>query len=49
MRSYLAAQPARKHGGHHYAFADTGLDEKAFRARTARYQEYFDVATEPLG
>ncbi len=49
MRSFLAAQPAREHGGHHYTFAQTGLDEKTLRERTARYQTYFDVPTEPLG
>jgi hypothetical protein len=30
-------------------FAETGLDEKALRKRTAPYQDYFDVANEPLG
>ncbi len=49
MRHYLAAQPPHEHGGHHYTFADTGLDEKALRERTARYQEYFAVPNEPLG
>jgi hypothetical protein len=49
MRNYLAAQPAHEHGGHHYKFADTGLDEKLLRERAARYQEYFDVPNEPLG
>jgi hypothetical protein len=49
MRRFLAAQPAHEHGGHHYAFAETGLDEKAFRERAARYQEYFDVPNENLG
>ena len=49
MRSFLAAQPAREHGGHHYTFAQTGLDEKALRERTARYQDYFEVPNERLG
>jgi hypothetical protein len=49
MRSFLAAQPAHEHGGHHYTFADTGLDEEALREQTARYQDYFGVANEPLG
>jgi len=49
MRGFLAAQPAREHGGHHYTFADTGLDENGFRERTARYQEYFNVSDEALG
>ena len=49
MRSFLDAQPAHEHGGHHYTFAQTGLDEKTLRERTARYQNYFDVPNEPLG
>jgi hypothetical protein len=49
MRGFLAAQPAQEHGGHHYTFAQTGLDEKALRERTARYQDYFGVPNEPLG
>jgi len=49
MRGFLAAQPAHEHGGHHYTFAQTGLDETALRERTARYQNHFGVADEPLG
>jgi Sulfotransferase family len=49
MRRFLAAQPEHEHGGHHYTFAGTGLDAKALRERTARYQDYFDVPNEPLG
>jgi hypothetical protein len=49
MRSFLDAQPAHEHGGHHYTFAQTGLDEKALRERTSRYQDYFGVPNEPLG
>jgi phosphatidylethanolamine-binding protein (PEBP) family uncharacterized protein len=49
MRGFLAAQPAHEHGGHHYTFAQTGLDEKVLRERTARYQDYFGVPNEPLG
>ncbi|MFY9586279.1 MAG: sulfotransferase [Actinomycetota bacterium] len=48
MRAFLAENPSEKHGGHHYTFADTGLDEAAVRARTKRYQEYFDVPPENL-
>jgi hypothetical protein len=48
MREFLAAQPAQEHGGHHYTFAQTGLDENELRDRTARYREYFDVPDEPL-
>jgi len=49
MRAFLTAQPAHEHGGHHYTFADTGLDERAVRERTARYQDYFGVPDEPWG
>ena len=49
MRRFLATQPAHEHGGHHYTFAQTGLDETELRERTSRYQEYFDVPDEPLG
>lgn len=49
MRNFLDAQPAHEHGGHHYTFAQTGLNEEALRERTARYQNYFDVPNEPLG
>ncbi len=49
MRSFLIAQPAHEHGGHHYTFAQTGLDEHALRERAARYQNYFGVPNEPLG
>jgi hypothetical protein len=49
MRGFLDAQPAHEHGGHHYTFAQTGLDEKELRERTSRYQNYFDVPNESLG
>ncbi|WP_099039308.1 sulfotransferase family protein [Mycobacterium neglectum] len=49
MRNFLDAQPAHEHGGHHYTFAQTGLNEEALRERTARYQNYFGVPNEPLG
>lgn len=48
MREFLAANPQDKHGGHQYSFADTELDEGELRERTRRYQEYFDVPSEPL-
>ncbi|MDG5485390.1 sulfotransferase family protein [Mycolicibacterium gadium] len=48
MRRFLAAQPAHEHGGHHYTFAQTGLNENELRERTARYQEYFGVPDEQL-
>ena len=48
MRAFLTANPKEKHGGHQYTFADTELDEGEMRARTKRYQDYFDVASEDL-
>jgi len=49
MRAFFAANPSDKHGVHTYRLADTGLDEGEWRERARRYQEYFDVPTEPLG
>ncbi|MDQ1381241.1 MAG: hypothetical protein QOJ71_1960 [Actinomycetota bacterium] len=49
MRDFFAANPSDKHGTHTYTFADTGLDEGVWRERARRYQEYFDVPSEPLG
>ena len=43
MRAFLADNTTEKHGGHHYTFADTGLDDGEWRERTRSYQEYFDV------
>jgi hypothetical protein len=48
MRVFLDANPRDRHGAHEYTWADTGLDERAWRARAARYQEYFDVQDESL-
>lgn len=48
MRSFLAANPQEKHGGHRYSFADTGLDAELLRERTRAYQEYFDIPEEAL-
>ncbi len=48
MRAFLAANPQDKYGGHRYTFAETELDEGALRERARRYQEYFDVPSEPL-
>ena len=48
MRAFLAAHPADSHGTHRYSFADTGLDAGELRERARRYQDYFDVASEPL-
>lgn len=48
MRSFLAANPQEKHGGHRYSFADTGLDAGLLRERTRAYQEFFDIPEEAL-
>jgi hypothetical protein len=49
MRDFLAANPQDAHGGHTYTWADTGLDEGEWRERAKRYQDHFDVPSEPLG
>jgi hypothetical protein len=48
MRSFLAANPKEKHGGHAYSFADTGLDAGLLRERTHDYQDFFDIPEEVL-
>ncbi len=48
MRAFFAANPSDKHGTHAYTFADTGLDEGAWRERAQRYQDYFGVPSESL-
>ena len=48
MREFLAENTTEKHGGHHYTFADTGLDGAELRALTRNYQDYFGVDSEPL-
>ena len=48
MRSFLAANPQEKHGGHRYSFADTGLDAGLLRERTRPYQDFFDIPEEAL-
>ncbi len=48
MRTFLRDNPQDKHGTHTYTFADTGLDPVETRDRTKRYQDFFDVASEPL-
>ena len=48
MRTFLAANPQEKHGGHKYSFADTGLDAGLLRERTRDYQEYFGIPEEAL-
>jgi hypothetical protein len=47
MRAFLAANTQDKHGRHAYTFADTGLDAGEWRERARRYQQYFDVPSEP--
>jgi len=48
MRDFLADNTTEKHGGHHYTWAETELDEGEWRERTRNYQEYFDVESENL-
>jgi len=48
MRDFLADNTTEKHGGHHYTWAETELDEGEWRERTRNYQEYFDVESESL-
>jgi hypothetical protein len=48
MREFLADNTTEKHGGHHYTWAETELDEGEWRERTRNYQEYFDVESEDL-
>ncbi len=48
MRTFLAANPKEKHGGHNYSFADTGLDAGLLRERTRGYSEFFEVPEESL-
>jgi Sulfotransferase family len=46
LRARLAARPREARGAHEYNFADTGLDLASERARLARYQERYGVASE---
>jgi hypothetical protein len=48
MRTFLAEHPRDRYGEHAYTFADTELDAGELRERARRYQEYFDVPSEPL-
>ncbi len=48
MRTFLAANPQEKHGGHKYSFDDTGLDAGLLRERTRAYTEFFDIPEEAL-
>jgi Sulfotransferase family len=47
MRTFLAEHSQTEHGTHKYSFAATGLDLGALREQARRYQEYFDVPSEP--
>jgi hypothetical protein len=49
MRAFLADNTTEKHGGHHYTWTDTELDEGEWREKTRGYQEYFGVESEILG
>lgn len=44
MRAHLDAHPGEKHA---YSWNATGLDESYWRSRTARYQDFFGVPSEP--
>lgn len=46
MRDFLAAHPSE--GRHAYTWDATGLDAGTWRERAARYQDWFDVPSEPL-
>ncbi len=48
MRAFLAQNPRDKFGKHVYTWADTQLDEGEWRARSQRYQDYFEVPSEVL-
>jgi hypothetical protein len=48
MRDFLADNAQGKYGLHSYSLADTGLDAGELRERARRYQEYFDVPSEPV-
>ena len=47
-RAVCDCQFASGGGGTRYRFADTGLDPNALRERSAPYQAYFDVESEPV-
>jgi hypothetical protein len=46
MRAFLEANARDQHGAHEYTWADTGLDQREWRARARRYQQFFDVPSE---
>jgi hypothetical protein len=46
VTAYLAAHPQHRHGAHAHSLDAVGLDAAAVRERFARYQDYFDVASD---
>ena len=49
MRGFLAENPGDGGGGGtRYRFADTGLNAGILRERATAYQDYFNVASEPI-
>ena len=46
MKRFLEEHPADAHGGHRYAWENTGLDVGEWREQSQRYQERFDVPSE---
>ncbi len=49
MRSFISENPQGKHGVHHYAPAEYGLDVGTERERFARYTTRFAIEPEPDG
>jgi hypothetical protein len=43
IRTYLAANGQRSHGGHRYSTAEFGLDAEALHSATSAYRKRFDV------
>lgn len=46
MQSFLAKNPADKHGRHVYSLDDTRLDERRVRGLFSDYQSYFNIPNE---
>ena len=46
MQSFLAKNPADKHGRHVYSLDDTQLDERRVRGLFSDYQSYFNIPNE---
>jgi hypothetical protein len=45
MAAHLEAKPQGRHGEHHYAFDDLGVDRAEVERGFARYVEHFQVPT----